>query len=70
MINQTKLPQLFFAVGMLDEFYQTLISLLSFFNPSRSMFNIQLTIRLTYKITTLDKKNHYSTIYLPICDQI
>jgi hypothetical protein len=41
MIFQTKMQQqLFVAVGMIDEFYQTLISRLSFFNPSRMIFNI------------------------------
>jgi hypothetical protein len=36
MIYQTKIQQFFVAVGMLDEFFKSLISLLSFFNPSHS----------------------------------
>jgi hypothetical protein len=35
MIYQTKIQQqLFVAVGMIDEVYQTLVSRLSLFNPS------------------------------------
>jgi hypothetical protein len=64
MIYQTKIQQLFVTIGMLDEFYRTLVSLLSFFNPSRTMFHIQFAIRFYYKVTTLDKKNHTSTMYL------
>ncbi len=44
MIYQTKIQQLFVTIGMLDEFYQTLVSLWSFFNSSHtqySTFNLQ-----------------------------
>jgi hypothetical protein len=47
MIYQTKIQQLFVTIGMLDEFYRTLISLLSFFNPSRISYDIQHSIRNT-----------------------
>jgi hypothetical protein len=47
-IYQTKIQQqLFVAVGMIDEFYQTLVSRLSFFNPSRILYDIQHSIRNT-----------------------
>jgi hypothetical protein len=46
MIYQTKIQQqLFVVVGMIDEFYQTLVSRLSFFNPSRILYDIQHSIR-------------------------
>jgi hypothetical protein len=64
MIYQTKIQQFFVTIGMLDEFYQTLISRLSFFNPSHTIFNIQFAIRFYYIVTKLDKKNHKSTMYL------
>jgi hypothetical protein len=52
MIYQTKIQQVFVAVGMLDELNQTLISLLSLFNPSRTIFNMQFAMRFYYKVTT------------------
>jgi hypothetical protein len=48
MIYHTKIQQLFVVVGMIDEFYRSLVSLLSFFNPSGTIFNIQFAIRFTY----------------------
>jgi hypothetical protein len=53
IIYQTKIWQLFVTIGMLDEFYQTLISLLSFFNPSHTIFNIQFAIRFHYIVNYL-----------------
>jgi hypothetical protein len=64
-IYQTRMIQkLFVTIGMIDEFYQTLISLLSFFNPSCTIFNIQFAMRFYYIVTKLDKKNHKSTMNL------
>ncbi len=62
MIYQTKIRQLFLTIGMLDEFYQTLVSLLSLFNPSHTIFNIQFAIRFHYIVPKLDKKNDTSTM--------
>jgi hypothetical protein len=66
MIYQAKIQQqLFVAVGMIDEFYQTIVSLFChFFNPSRTIFNIQFAMQFHYKVTTLNKKNHKSTMNL------
>jgi hypothetical protein len=56
MLYQTKIQQVFVAVGMLDELNQTLISLLSLFNPSHTIFNIQFAIRLYHSELPLIKR--------------
>jgi hypothetical protein len=45
MINQTKIQQMFVTIGMLDEFYRTLISLFVIFQSI--LYDIQHSIRNT-----------------------